>query len=288
MGLPAAWSIPVPLKHRIITAPFWLPWDRFGRIGLHKVVNWIWDFGIWNRDGIVKGSAVIHQCLYILTAEHGPNYWSVNGWSNPSSVQYSRSCLVVRCMGGVWAYTVTWSLFLPTFYVAVHYYSVLDVSNNSHYLSKNHGNIVVIGSKIWISYICPSFLITDSKLWNKLYLPANSYAHTCESLDLRLMAHTHCTEPGKGPWPGPGPTGFCIMLCTVHTAQGQTQGTIVFYRARSGPCPGPVQCVWAITLFKSIFHLVFKKPFTPYLSRSQNYIMYNYWTLFQLQRHQFC
>ena len=53
--------------------------------------------------------------------------------------------------------------------------------------------------------------------------------------------------------------GFYITLCTVHTTQGQGQGTIVFYCARPdpgpGPCPcpdpcpdpSPVQCVWAIS-----------------------------------------
>ena len=55
VGLPVGWSILARLKHRIITAPFPLPGDRFGRIGLHKVVNWIWDFGNWNTAGIVKG-----------------------------------------------------------------------------------------------------------------------------------------------------------------------------------------------------------------------------------------
>ena len=34
--------------------------------------------------------------------------------------------------------------------------------------------------------------------------------------------------------------GFYIVLCPVHTTQGQ--GTIVFYSTR----PGPVQCIWAI------------------------------------------
>ena len=46
--------------------------------------------------------------------------------------------------------------------------------------------------------------------------------------------------------------GFCIMLYTVHTTQGQRQGqvTIVFYCTRPGPdpcpVPCPVQCEWAI------------------------------------------
>ena len=41
--------------------------------------------------------------------------------------------------------------------------------------------------------------------------------------------------------------GFYIMLCTVHTTQGQGQGqgAIVFYCTHPSPCPctGPVQCV---------------------------------------------
>ena len=38
----------------------------------------------------------------------------------------------------------------------------LDVSNNFQYFPKNDRNIVVIGSKFWISYdICPSFSIVD-------------------------------------------------------------------------------------------------------------------------------
>ena len=127
MDLSAAWSIPVPLTHRIITVPFRLPRDRFGRIGLHKVVNWIWDFGIWNKDGIVKGSAVIHQCLYILTAEHGPNYWSVNGWSSPSSTQYGRGCLVVRCMGAFGLAQLLGRCFCPYFMLQYIITAFLDV-----------------------------------------------------------------------------------------------------------------------------------------------------------------
>ena len=42
---------------------------------------------------------------------------------------------------------------------------------------------------------------------------------------------------GPGPRPGLGMMGFCITLCTVHTTQGQGQETIVFYCARSSPCP---------------------------------------------------
>ena len=48
---------------------------------------------------------------------------------------------------------------------------------------------------------------------------------------------------------------LCVTLCTVHTTQGQ--GTIAFCCARPGPCPcpgtGPVQCVWAMTLYLSFF-----------------------------------
>ena len=72
--------------------------------------------------------------------------------------------------------------------------------------------------------------------------------------------------------------GFCIMLCTVHTTQGQVHGTIVFYCARPFPChcPGPVQWVWAITRqfsipkghhifsFKNLFFLP-RHSFTPYV-----------------------
>ena len=38
------------------------------------------------------------------------------------------------------------------------------------------------------------------------------------------------------------------MLCTVHTTHGQ--GSIVFYCSHPSPCtcPGPVKCVWTITL----------------------------------------
>ena len=55
-----------------------------------------------------------------------------------------------------------------------------------------------------------------------------------------LMAHSHR---------GQKMTGFCVMLCTVHTAQeqGQAQGTIVFYCTHIVPCssssPSPVKCV---------------------------------------------
>ena len=39
-----------------------------------------------------------------------------------------------------------------------------------------------------------------------------------------LMAHAHCMGPG------PRMMGFYIMLCTVHTTQGQGHGTIVTVR----------------------------------------------------------
>ena len=47
-----------------------------------------------------------------------------------------------------------------------------------------------------------------------------------------------------------GTWNMYITLCTVHTTQGQGQGTIVVYCAHSDPrtcpVPVPVQCVWAI------------------------------------------
>ena len=59
------------------------------------------------------------------------------------------------------------------------------------------------------------------------------------------MAHTHCTGPGQDR--DRETMGFNIMLCTVHTTQGQGQvhGTIVVYCAYPVPCPcpGPVQFV---------------------------------------------
>ena len=57
--------------------------------------------------------------------------------------------------------------------------------------------------------------------------------------------------------------GFYITLCTVHTTQGQ--GTIAFYCARPGPCPcpGPVQCVWAMTLSISRFFLPYVQAQAP-------------------------
>ena len=39
---------------------------------------------------------------------------------------------------------------------------------------------------------------------------------------LPLMAHSYCMGPEKGQ--GPGNDGFYIMLCIVHTIQGQGQG----------------------------------------------------------------
>ena len=44
-----------------------------------------------------------------------------------------------------------------------------------------------------------------------------------------VMADAHCRGPGQGPVLGT--MGFCIMLCTVHTTQGQ--GTIVTACKRS-------------------------------------------------------
>ena len=47
--------------------------------------------------------------------------------------------------------------------------------------------------------------------------------------------------------------GFYIMICTVHTTQGQ--GTIAFYCAHPSQCPGPspMQCVRAIIGILPIF-----------------------------------
>ena len=59
-----------------------------------------------------------------------------------------------------------------------------------------------------------------------------------ENGDGLLMACSHCMGPGTGN------NGVYITLCTVHTAQGQGQGTIVFHCVHSGPCPitFPVPC----------------------------------------------
>ena len=50
--------------------------------------------------------------------------------------------------------------------------------------------------------------------------------------------------------------GFYITLCNVHTTQGQVHGTIVFYCTYPipCPCPGPVQCVWTITVVSDSCH----------------------------------
>ena len=62
------------------------------------------------------------------------------------------------------------------------------------------------------------------------------------------MAHSHCTGPGTGMRPGTGlgTMGLCILLCTVHTTQGQGMGmgTIGFHThfPVPGPVPGAVQC----------------------------------------------
>ena len=59
------------------------------------------------------------------------------------------------------------------------------------------------------------------------------------------MTHSHCTGPTQGRGSGPGNDGLCIMLCTVHTTQGQEQEqeTNVFYHTHPVPSPSPVQCV---------------------------------------------
>ena len=72
--------------------------------------------------------------------------------------------------------------------------------------------------------------------------------------------------------------GFCIMLFTVHTTQGLTQGTIVLYRA----CPGPVpeQCIYgprilklslftAYTIGRKICQMTMNKGVTSNTDRSQ-------------------
>ena len=60
--------------------------------------------------------------------------------------------------------------------------------------------------------------------------------------------------------------GFYIMLCTVHTAQGQ--GTIVFHCVHPGPCPvsGTVQYVWAI---KGAFTLMEVTEWRPIFALAQ-------------------
>ena len=41
--------------------------------------------------------------------------------------------------------------------------------------------------------------------------------------DIRIMAHSHCTEPGLGMGPWTGTVGFYIICCTVDTALRQGQ-----------------------------------------------------------------
>ena len=61
---------------------------------------------------------------------------------------------------------------------------------------------------------------------------------------ISIMAHSLCTGPGLGT--GLGVMGLCILLCTVHTTQGQGQemgtGTIGFHTHFAVPGPGPVPC----------------------------------------------
>ena len=45
------------------------------------------------------------------------------------------------------------------------------------------------------------------------------------------MPHLHCPRPEQGQ--GQGNDGFQFLQCTVHTTQGQGQGTIVFYCANT-------------------------------------------------------
>ena len=40
---------------------------------------------------------------------------------------------------------------------------------------------------------------------------------------VRLVARSHCTEPGPEQGPGPGTMGYYTLCRTVHTAQGQEQ-----------------------------------------------------------------
>ena len=55
-----------------------------------------------------------------------------------------------------------------------------------------------------------------------------------------VMAHSHCMGPGTVM------IGLCILLCTVHTTQGQGtgMGTIEFHThfPVPGPIPGPGPC----------------------------------------------
>ena len=51
-----------------------------------------------------------------------------------------------------------------------------------------------------------------------------------------------CYGDWDGEWGlGPGTMGFCATLCTVHTTQGQGQGT-VFFSIVPVPVPVPVTC----------------------------------------------
>ena len=62
---------------------------------------------------------------------------------------------------------------------------------------------------------------------------------------IHIGTHEHCTERDRDR--EREMMGFSIMLCTVHTTQGQGQAqrTIVFCCAHPGTCPcqGPVKCV---------------------------------------------
>ena len=61
-----------------------------------------------------------------------------------------------------------------------------------------------------------------------------------------IMVHSHCMGPGPGT--EPGMMGLYIMLCTVHTTQGQGQGTgmgtgtngLYTHFPIPGPVPGPL------------------------------------------------
>ena len=65
------------------------------------------------------------------------------------------------------------------------------------------------------------------------------------------MAHTHCMTPEQGHGQGLGPRmmGFLHYAFTVHTTEGQGQGTgpgnneFNTYFTGSASGPGPVQCV---------------------------------------------
>ena len=52
------------------------------------------------------------------------------------------------------------------------------------------------------------------------------------------MAHSHCTGPGQGQELGNDGFLYYTMYCIHYTGTGAGQGTIVFYCARPGPCPG--------------------------------------------------